>query len=315
MDDLFFKLTPDRVLEAVEQAGLEPTGHLMPLHCLENRVFDLRLEDNSHVVAKFYRPGRWSLAAIQEEHDFLFDLLEAEVPVCAPLKFSDGQSIHQKEGIFFALWPRTGGRSPEELDDKQVETLGRLVARIHSVGALRPSVSRRPLNADTYARESLAFLREKNFLPPRLEKRYAAAVEKVAQLYEARIKGVPQQRIHGDCHYGNLLNGREGWFFLDFDDFAMGPPVQDVWMLVPGRDAEGERQRELFIEAYRSFRKFETRWLSLVEPLRALRYIHYAAWIARRWHDPAFPQTFTHFNTERYWEQETIDLEEQLERC
>ena len=313
--DLFLALTPDRVLEAVEAAGFEPTGHVLALHCLENRVYDLKLEDNSHIVVKFYRPGRWSRKAILEEHAFLFDLDEAEIPVCAPLRFDDGTTLREVENILYAVWPRTGGRSPAELDDEQIQMLGRLVARIHSVGDCRPFVDRRRLNGRTYGLEPLEYLTTHGFLPLQWSKRYARVVERLAGLYDELAHGVPQHRIHGDCHHGNLLLGREGWFFLDFDDSVMGPAAQDLWLLVPDIDGEGVRQREVFVEAYCQFRPFESQWLRLVEPLRALRYVHYAAWIARRWQDPAFPEAFPHFNTEQYWEKETVDLEEQLLRC
>lgn len=310
--DLFFALTPDWVIRAVEAGGFDPTGHNMALHCLENRVYDLMLEDESHVIVKFYRPGRWSREAILEEHQLLFDLAEAEVPVCAPLRFEDGESLHEVEGIHYAVWPRTGGRSPDELTDEQVEILGRLVARIHNVGALKDAENRGVLDGDTYAIQPLEYMEDKGFLPPQWANRYRDVVETIADVYDELAEDVPMHRIHADCHHGNLLHGREGWFFLDFDDFVEGPAVQDVWLLVPGRDAEGARQREIFIEAYRQFRDFEPRWLGLVEPLRALRYVRYAGWIARRWNDPAFRSSFPHFNTEVYWQKETLDLEEQL---
>lgn len=313
MRELFLDLSPAWVLEAVEAAGLEPTGHVMALHCLENRVYDLKLEDDSHVVAKFYRPGRWSKAAIEEEHQFLYELQEAELPVCAPLSF-DGGSVHEVEGIFYAIWPRTGGRAPEELSDDEIAVLGRLLARMHNVGAARPAKHRRVLGADSYVREPLSYLEAHGFLPPQWAKRYCSAALGIAEQYEALSEGVPTHRIHGDCHRGNLLNGRDGWFFLDFDDFLTGPAVQDVWLLVADQDAAGVRARTQFIEAYQQFRDFNPAWLRLVEPLRALRYIHYAAWVARRWKDPAFPPAFVHFNTESYWERETLDLESQLKR-
>ena len=315
MSDLFLGLTYDWVLRAVEQAGFEPTGHIMALHCMENRVYDLKLEDDSHVVAKFYRPGRWSSEAIREEHEFLLELKEAELPVCAPLIFEDGDTLHEVEGIRYAVWPRTGGRSPEELTDEQVAILGRLVARIHNVGAMRPAKHRPELNAITYGDDAFAFLEEKGFLPPQYVNRYGDALDRIAEVYESLVDGVPLIRVHGDCHHGNLLDGREGWFFLDFDDFRMGPAVQDVWLLVPDQDERGQHQRDVFIDAYRQFRDFDPRWLKLVEPLRALRYIHYAAWIARRWDDPAFPPSFPHFNSENYWEKETNDLEKQADLC
>ncbi len=314
VSEFFFELTPDRVLRALEGAGFAPTGHCSPLTCLENRVYDVRLEDGSHVVAKFYRPERWSREAILEEHRFLSDLREVEISVCAPLVLSDGGTLQTTQEIHFAVWPRTGGRSPDELSDENVEILGRLLARIHNVGATRDAPHRPRLASDDYALDALAFLEERAFLPPECSSRYRGAVERVCALYDEWSAGVPQHRIHCDCHLGNLLRGDAGFFFLDFDDFRVGPAVQDVWMLLPGRDAEADRQRHLLIAAYRQFRDFEERWLRLVEPLRAFRFVWYAAWIARRWEDPAFRSAFPHFGTAQYWETEARDLEELAER-
>jgi Ser/Thr protein kinase RdoA (MazF antagonist) len=314
VSDFFFELTPDRVLEAVEAGGFRLTGHCSPLTCLENRVYDLRLEDGRHVVVKFYRPGRWSRQAILDEHRFLAELREAEIPVCAPLAFADGDTLHEVSGIHYAVWRRTGGRAPDEFSDEQVAILGRLLARIHNVGAVGEARDRPRLVGGAVVLEPLAFLEARGFLPPACAGRYRAAVEEAARLYEARSEGVPVHRIHGDCHVGNLLHGDEGWFFLDFDDFVVGPAVQDVWMLLPGRDAEGARQRGLLVEAYQQFRDFDPRWLQLVEPLRGFRFVSYAAWIARRWEDPAFPDAFPHFGTAQYWENETRDLEEHVQR-
>ncbi len=313
MNDFFYQLTPDIIITALEEGGFEPTGHCMALNSFENRVYDLRLEDGSHVVGKFYRPGRWTREQIREEHEFLFDLQDDEIPVCAPLHFSDGGTIHEIEGIMYALWPRTGGRVPDELNDAQIQILGRLCARIHNRGAARKAAHRIELNGTTYGLEPLAYLEENDFLPAHCRERYRAAVLEVVEIYESLRSGVPCHRIHGDCHLGNLLHGNDGYFFLDFDDFLTGPAVQDLWMLVPARDMEGLRQRGLFLDAYRIFRDFDDSWLRLVEPLRALRFIRYAAWIARRWEDPAFPAAFPHFGTVRYWEDETADLEEQLD--
>ncbi len=314
MTEFFFRLTPDWVLRAVERAGFLPTGHITTLNSLENRVYDLRLEDDSHVVAKFYRPGRWSRESILEEHGYLADLREAEISVCAPLEFPDGGTLRDVEGIFYAVWPRTGGRAPEELDDEQIAIIGRLLARIHNVGDLKKAPHRRRLSSDMYVREPLEFLEDREFLPAQCADRFADAALEIADIYDERSAGVPDLRIHGDCHLGNLLNGREGWFFLDFDDFCVGPAVQDVWMLLPGREREDALRRDQLIRAYRQFRDFDGSWMNLVEPLRAFRFIHYAAWIARRWDDPAFPDTFAHFGTEQYWESETRDLQEQLDR-
>lgn len=314
MTDFFLELTPDRVLKAVEDAGFAPTGHCTPLTCLENRVYDLRLEDDRHIVAKFYRPGRWTREAILDEHRFLADLREAEIPVCAPISFPDGGTLREVEGIQFAIWPRTGGRSPEELADAQIQILGRLLARIHNVGAAGEAPHRARLDARNSALTPLEFLEDREFLPAECGRRFRACVEEVAEIYTQRSQGVPVHRIHGDCHAGNILCGDAGWFFLDFDDFVIGPAVHDVWMMLPGRDAEGLRQRSLLIDAYRQFRAFENAWLNLVEPLRAFRFVFYAGWIARRWEDAAFPAAFPHFGTASYWENETRDLEELVAR-
>jgi Ser/Thr protein kinase RdoA (MazF antagonist) len=320
--DLFLRLTPDWVLSAVEAGGYEPTGHVLALNSLENRVYDLMLEDSSHVVAKFYRPERWSKEAILEEHAFLQELLDTEIPVAAPVAFSDGETLHEVEGIFYAIWKRVGGRAPHEISDEEAEILGRLLARMHNVGAAGRAPHRRKLDSKTFVHEPLETI--KKLIPPQWAGRYEKAALEVAAIYEQRSRGVPTHRIHGDCHPGNLLRKdppppkpgspalKAEFFFLDFDDFVTGPAVQDVWMLVPSRDEEGARQRDVLISGYQQFREFDPRWLRLVEPLRALRFIHYAAWIARRWNDPAFPAAFPHFGTERYWEREVSDLEAQL---
>ncbi len=308
----FFNLTPDIILRALEEAGFEPSGHCMALNSYENRVYDLRLENGSHVVAKFYRPGRWSREQILEEHRFLAELREDEIPVCAPIELSTGGTLREIEDILYAVWPRTGGRVPDELSDAELAMLGRLCARIHNNGASRTAPHRIELSGASYGLEPLGFLLDRGFLPEHCRDRYAKAVGEIVEIYETLRKDVPFHRIHGDCHLGNLLNGSQGWYFLDFDDFLSGPAVQDVWMLVPARDTEGLRQRRVFLDAYRLFRDFDDAWLRLVEPLRALRFIRYAAWIAMRWDDPAFPAAFPHFGTVQYWENETSDLEEQV---
>jgi Ser/Thr protein kinase RdoA (MazF antagonist) len=312
-EGFFLGLSPERVLEAVEAKGFRPTGHCFALNALENRVYDLRLEDGSHLVAKFYRPGRWSREAILDEHRLLFALRDAEIPVCAPLVFPDGESLDAAAGIHYALWPRTGGRAPDELDDEEVRVLGRLLARIHNVAEATGAPHRRALTAELPL-EALALLEAGDFVPPSCARRFREAVRAVAAVYAERSRGVPVHPIHGDCHCGNLLRGEAGWFFLDFDDLTVGPAVHDVWMLIPGRDVEAVRQRALLAEAYRDFRDFPDASWRLVEPLRAVRFVLYAAWIARRWEDPAFPDAFPHFGSEDYWENETRDLEEQLER-
>lgn len=315
-DDSFYKLQPDVVLKSVEAAGLAPTGHCQQLNSYENRVFDLKLEDGSHVITKFYRPLRWTDEQILEEHDFLFELQQNDIPVCAPLRFPDGSTLKSIEGLRFTVWPRTGGRSADELTDSQLQLIGRLLGRIHNVGASKESATRWRLNAGHFALAPLAYLEEREFLPPSLLPRYRKAVLHAVELFEDLSKGIPVHRIHGDCHIGNLLYSREqddeNFFFLDFDDFLTGPAVQDFWMLAPAVDADGLRQRAVMIDAYRSFRDFDDRQLRLIGPLRAFRYIHYAGWIAKRWSDPAFPLSFPHFGTDEYWEKETQDLERLL---
>jgi len=318
-DDSFFRLSPDRVLQAVEAAGLRPTGHCTALNALENRVYDLRLESGEHAVAKFYRPARWSREAILDEHRMLFALRDAEIPVCAPMRLPDGDTLHEVEGIFHAVWPRTGGRSPDELTDAEVAVLGRLLARIHATGEATGAPHRPTLTPEAFPLAALRVLEQGGFLPPHCEAAYRRATLEAVALYEERARGVPLHPIHGDCHAGNLLRGPDGrggdaWFFLDFDDMLVGPAVQDVWMLIPGRDAIAARQRALLVDAYREFRDFDERSLALVEPLRAFRFVWYAGWIARRWDDPSFPDAFPHFGTPQYWENETRDLVEQVER-
>jgi Ser/Thr protein kinase RdoA (MazF antagonist) len=314
LTEYFFRLSPERVLQAVADAGHVPSGHCFALNALENRVYDVRLEDESHVVAKFYRPGRWSRDAILDEHRLLAALTDAEIPVCAPLQFPDGDTLHEIEDIHYAIWPRTGGRSPDELSDDQIGILGRLMARIHTIAADIGAPNRRILDAESVPLEALDRLEDGNWLPPSCGPRYARAVDTLVDVYLERSRDIEIQPIHGDCHAGNLLNGRDGWFFLDFDDMVIGPPVQDVWMLLPGRDSEADRQRRLLIEAYRTFRPFDDRSLSLIEPLRGFRFVFYAGWIAKRWKDPAFPDAFPHFGTDEYWENETRDLEELVTR-
>lgn len=313
-NESFFRLSPERVLAAVADGGFAPSGHCFALNALENRVYDVRLESGEHLVAKFYRPGRWSREAILDEHRLLAALLAAEIPVCAPIAFPDGQTVHTTLDIHYALWRRTGGRSPDELSDAQIGVLGRLLARIHAIAADVGAPHRRTLDADSVPLEALALLERGNWLPPACRARYRRVVEALVGTYRERSRGLAIQPIHGDCHRGNLLLGDAGWFFLDFDDMVVGPPVQDVWMLIPGRDAEADRQRRLLVDAYRAFRPFDERGFDLIEPLRGFRFVFYAGWIARRWDDPAFPDAFPHFGTDDYWENETRDLEELVER-
>ncbi len=311
--DLFLSLTPHKVLEAVEAAGVYCNPVCYALNSFENRVYEVEREDRARVVAKFYRPGRWSRAQILEEHAFLAELEREEVPVCPALPFPDGETLKPIDHIWYSLFRRTGGRAPDEIDEALALRLGRLSARIHNVGAARAADHRVRLSGDTFARTSLAWLSEHEALPRRLERRYLAAAEAIAAVADAGLRDADVHRIHGDLHAGNLLLRDGVLHVLDFDDMMVGPAVQDLWLLLPGRDPETGRLREAFLEGYEELRRFDRGSLRLVEPLRGLRMIHYAAWIARRWHDPIFPRTFVHFGTEAYWEEQTRDLEELVE--
>lgn len=301
--DHFYRLTPDEIIDAVIKLGLEPSGHISQLNSMENRVFDLRLENGRHVVAKFYRPGRWSRAQILEEHSFLFELAGDEIPALAPLQFG-GESLFEDNGIFFALWPRTGGREPEELSEIDLQILGRLLARVHNMGAARGYKSRPRFSSDRFVHEPLAVLREKKFLRDDFAQQYTVLAGRIAAHFDQHRDELPVLRIHGDLHKGNILNGSDGWFLLDFDDSLTGPAVQDVWMLFPGDRHSGDHARATFLAAYREFREFDESWLALAETLRAMRIIHYSGWIARRFEDPSFKQAFPTFASNAYWEEE-----------
>lgn len=312
LTDLFLELTPERVLAAVEAAGLHTNPVCYALNSFENRVYEVELEDRRRVVAKFYRPRRWSREQILEEHTFMADLEADEIPICRHRPFPDGTTLKTIDGIHYCLYDRFGGRAPEEFSDVAVERLGMLAARIHNAGARREAVHRVRLCGDTYVRQDLAWLAEHETIPPVYERRYFDAAHAIADIADERMEGVETGRVHGDFHIGNLLL-RDGLFHvLDFDDMVVGPPVQDLWLVLPGRDRYTERQRELFVSAYEQLRDFDRRSLRLIEPLRGLRVVHYAAWLARRWHDPVFPVTWPHFGTDAYWEQETRELEDLL---
>ncbi|EYF04504.1 serine/threonine protein kinase [Chondromyces apiculatus] len=312
-DDLFFSLTPQKVLEAVEVAGVPCNPVCYPLNSFENRVYEVEREDRTRVVAKFYRPGRWTEAQLLEEHQFLQELAEEELPVCAPRAFPEGGTLRQIEGIYYCLFDRMGGRAPDELDDGLLERLGMLVARMHNVGAARPGVHRVRVDANTFVRQELAWMEGRGVLPPGIAGRYAGAARRIADLADARMRDVEVHRLHGDLHLGNLLL-RDGVLrVLDFDDMAVGPAMQDLWLIAPGRDAEAMQQRAVLVEGYEKMRSFSWGELRLVEPLRGMRMVRYAAWLARRWHDPIFPRTWPHFGTPSYWNDETRALEEILE--
>jgi Ser/Thr protein kinase RdoA (MazF antagonist) len=310
----FYHLTPESILNAVEQAGQRATGRCIILNSYENRVYQLELENGNWVVGKFYRPGRWTRAVIEAEHHFVQELQALELPVVPPLRLGDGGSVGEIDGILFSLYPRIGGRAPDELNDEQTQILGRLLARMHTVGAARTDSLRLHLSVQTYGRDNVQYLSEQERIPAIARDAYLATARLLFERIEPLFAEVPVHRVHGDCHLGNLIWTKTGPTFLDFDDMVTGPAVQDVWMLVPSFDQDGARQRELLLTAYRQFRDFADAWLRLIEPLRALRYIHFSTWIARRWDDPAFKRAFPYFGTVQYWQNETQDLREQIAR-
>ncbi|MGF1678537.1 MAG: serine/threonine protein kinase [Candidatus Methylacidiphilales bacterium] len=320
---LFFSLTPDVIFDAVEKLGHRCTGRCLPLNSLENRVLEVGVdapepvlsESEKFRVAKFYRPQRWTAEQIQEEHVFLQDLRHHDVPVVVPESDSSGRTLfsigHQE--IFFCVFPKFGGRNPDELSREQLEWLGRSLARLHHVGALSNAPHRMALTPDSYGLAALDFLLDAEVVPENLEDPLIDVVEDLCEQSAPWFSRFPAQRVHGDCHLGNILWSATGPVFVDFDDMVNASTIQDIWLLTPGRDSDGLAQREVLLEAYESLNAFDRHSLALVEPLRALRYIHFAAWIAKRWIDPAFPRAFPEFEREAYWNELIQDLEECLE--
>jgi Ser/Thr protein kinase RdoA (MazF antagonist) len=306
-------LTPDCVLDAVESCGYRCDGRLLALNSFENRVYLVYLEEGAQLVAKFYRPARWSDAAILEEHEFALELVEREIPVVAPLA-SDTRTLNEHAAYRFALYPRRPGRSPELENRDTLTWLGRFIGRIHAVGALKPFVHRPLLDIESFGHEPSRFLLDNDFVPPDLRATYRSVVddvlERVARCYEraGRVKTI---RLHGDCHAGNILWTEEGPHFVDLDDARTGPAVQDLWMCLSGERSAMAQQLAALMTGYREFCDFDAAELVLVEALRTLRMVHYAGWLARRWSDPAFPANFPFFNTQRYWQDQILSLREQ----
>ena len=297
----FYALTPDRVLEAVEIGGLRCTGRCMPLRAFENRVYEVELEDERRLVVKFYRPGRWSRETILDEHAFLRELAEAELPAVAPLDLGTGTTLPEIDGISYAAFPRVRGRTLQEGDDELLRQIGRLIGRMHAVGAARDAPHRLRLTADAYARGPLEVILAGKFIAEPLAGRYRDLVLRIADAVEPALGRARTQRLHGDLHWGNVLWAADGPILVDFDDCLVGPPVQDLWLLARGDAAEAEKAREQLIQGYEVFREFDRATLALCEPLRALRIIHMSGWIARRWDDPSFPAAFPAFRTDNYW--------------
>lgn len=307
-------LTPDLILDAVETCGYRCDGRQFALNSFENRVYQVGLEDGQALVVKFYRPRRWSNDAILEEHSFAIELAAREIPVVAPLATADGATLHEHGGFRFALFPKRPGRAPELEDFDILRWLGRFLGRTHAVGALRPFRHRPALDIASFGEEPAQFVIANEFVPADLEVAYGSvtdeALRRIGECYR-RAGTVRNIRLHGDCHAGNILWTDGGPHFVDLDDCRSGPAVQDLWMLLSGERDAMSAQLGQVIAGYREFHDFNPAELALIEALRTLRMIHYAGWLARRWHDPAFPASFPWFNTQRYWQDQILALREQ----
>ena len=304
-------LTPDLILDSLDEIGFAPTGSLLELNSYENRVFQLELEDGSFVVTKFYRPARWTNEQILEEHQFTQELIDHELPAVGPL-VRDGSTLFEHESFRFAVFPRQGGHPPNIEIQEDLKVLSRTLARMHSVGGVTPFATRPSLSVQRLGIDSRTFLLEHQFIPLELEPAYSSItehlLERLTPAFDPESQG---RRIHGDCHLGNLLWRDNLPHFVDFDDCVNGPPIQDLWMLLSGERDEREAQLGLILRAYEQFASFDVSSLRLIEPLRTLRIMYHAAWIARRWNDPAFPRAFPWFNTEKYWAEHILSLREQ----
>ena len=313
--DLFYQLTPDFLLNAVEECYGPTTGEYFQLNSYENRVYSVRIEnpEREQIIVKFYRPGRWSEAAIREEHTFLKECQNQGVAVVAPATQRNGDTLSPQQGLWCAVFPKARGRMPQEFSNEDLTRLGRVLARLHNVGSLSKSKHRPILSVENYGQPALEIIMP--LITPAIRDRYLDTAAKIFDYLDWELDPRTFQRIHGDCHRGNVLQtddpGKPKEFFLiDFDDFGMGSIVQDFWMLFRRDSEEFGDEIGAFLDGYTELRDFDEAELRFMEPLRGMRIIHYAAWIARRWTDPSFPQIFPLFGTEAYWFEELKALEE-----
>ncbi len=310
----YTNLTPDRILDAVESLGLYPEASLLPLNSYENRVYQLRMEDGSRLVAKFYRPERWSDLQILEEHQFCFELTELELPVVAPM-IINGKSLHEHEGYRFSLFESRGGRTLEIEKLEHLKWMGRFIARIHNVGHKQSFTERLTIDVKSYGWDAIEIIKSSGYLPMELQNQYLTIANQVCQACEnvfQSIKGIDTFRLHGDCHPSNVLWSDKGPHFVDFDDARNGPAIQDLWMLLSGDEEQMREQWHVILEGYEDFRDFDDKEIALIEPLRGLRMLHYCGWLSSRWQDPSFQHNFPWFTGHRYWEEQILSLKEQL---
>lgn len=310
----FYRLGPEIVMDAVESIGYHCDGRQFPLNSYENRVYQIGIEDRQPLIGKFYRPGRWSDEQILEEHQFCFELEAHELPVVAPIRDDRGRSLFEYKDYRFALYPRKGGYGPELDNLDNLYLLGKLLGRIHAVGAVRPFVHRPTLTSRIFGHEAAALV-SAQFIPSELKEAYDSLVRDLLQTVDQAIANagpIDYIRVHGDCHAGNILHCDDNAHFVDLDDARMAPAIQDIWMLLSGSRDRQTAQLSEIIDGYNQFFDFHPRELQLVEAFRSLRIIHHAAWLARRWSDPAFPMGFPWFNTVRYWSEHILELREQF---
>ncbi|MGI0119157.1 serine/threonine protein kinase [Zooshikella sp. RANM57] len=307
-------LTPDCVLDAVESLGFLCDGRIFPLNSYENRVYQVGIEEQTPVIVKFYRPERWSTDQILEEHQFLFELKELEIPVVCPWQNTQGQSLHTFNQFSFAVFPRQGGHAPELDNMDNLVILGRMLGRIHQVGRIKPFTHRPTIDIASFGQASYQYLLNSDLLPYELKTAYETLGRDLLESLEKQWpkQGIEIQRIHGDCHPGNILWRDDLPHFVDFDDCRAGPCIQDLWMLLSGDRHQQIQQLDEILSGYEEFSSFNLAELRMIEPLRTLRIMHYSAWLARRWTDPAFPKAFPWFNTARYWSEHILELREQL---
>ncbi len=310
----FQALSPSYIMDAVESCGYVCDCRTLTLNSYENRVYQVGIEDGAPLIAKFYRPDRWTVEQIHEEHQFCFELVEHELPVVAPLVNDQGESLFVHGPFRFALYLRQGGHAPELDNLDNLLILGRLLGRIHSVGALRPFLHRPRLNSQSFGHNSVALIRE-SFVPPETKANYDALTTDLLQAIEtifADTADLRYLRAHGDCHSGNILWRDAAPHFVDFDDARMAPAIQDLWMMLSGDRGRQHAQLAQLVEGYNEFFEFQPRELRLIEALRSLRILYFSAWLASRWHDPTFPHHFAWFNTPRYWGDHVLELREQI---
>lgn len=311
----FARLSPDMVIDAVESSGVISDARILALNSYENRVYQVGIEDAQPIIVKFYRPQRWTTAQILEEHDFSLELAELEIPLVPPVVNADGLSLLEFEGFRFAIFERKGGHPPEFDNLDNLLVMGRFLGRLHQAGAVHDFQTRNTLSIDLFAEKSASFLLEQNFLPVDLSPAYESLASDLIDRMHVISKESAQPkliRIHGDCHGGNVLWRDDTPHFVDLDDCMMGPAIQDLWMLLSGSREQRLIQLAEIVEGYNEFYHFNPSELALIETYRTLRLMHYSAWLARRWDDPAFPLSFPWFNTENYWAGHILELREQL---